>query len=77
MPEENQNQPLGQSISEIIDRTTTIVHEEIELAKSEIAISLQNLLRGSIAGIVGGVFAFFGLFVLLIGISFLIGDAVG
>lgn len=77
MPEDQDNQPLGQSITEIIDRTTAIVHEEIELAKTEIAISLQNLLRGSVAGIVGGVFAFFGLFVLLIGLSFLIGDAIG
>lgn len=77
MPEDKDNQPLGQSISEIIDRTTAIVHEEIELAKAEIAISLQNLLRGSVAGIVGGVFAFFGLFILLIGLSFLIGDAIG
>jgi uncharacterized membrane protein YqjE len=71
------NQPLGQSIGDIIDRTTTIVHEEIELAKTEIAVSLQNLLRGSVAGIVGGVFAFFGLFILLIGLSFFIGDAIG
>lgn len=77
MPEDQDNQPLGQSITEIIDRTTAIVHEEIELAKAEIAISLQNLLRGSVAGIVGGVFAFFGLFILLIGLSFLIGDAIG
>ncbi len=77
MTDPNENQPLGQSISEIVDRTTKIVHEEIELAKAELAISLQNLLRGSVAGIVGGVFAFFGLFVLLIGLSFLVADAVG
>jgi uncharacterized membrane protein YqjE len=76
-PNNDGNQPLGQSISDIVDRTTTIVHEEIELAKAELAVSLQNLLRGSVAGIVGGVFAFFGLFVLLIGLSFFIGDALG
>jgi uncharacterized membrane protein YqjE len=80
LSDQNQKQPdgapLGQSISEIIDRTTTIVHEEIELAKAELAVSLQNLLRGSVAGIVGGVFAFFGLFILLIGISFFISDLI-
>lgn len=69
--------PLGESISEIIDRTTKIVHEEIELAKAEMAVALQDLLRGSVAGIVGGVFAFFGLFILLIAFSFLIADAIG
>jgi uncharacterized membrane protein YqjE len=76
LSDQKENQPLGQSISDIVDRTTTIVHEEIELAKAELAVSLQNLLRGSVAGIVGGVFAFFGLFVLLIGISFLISDLI-
>jgi chemotaxis protein histidine kinase CheA len=72
-----ENTPLGESISEIIDRTTTIVHEEIELAKAEMSVALQDLLRGSVAGIVGGVFAFFGLFILLIAISFLVADAIG
>ncbi len=69
--------PLGESVGEIIDRTTKIVHEEIELAKAEISVALQDLLRGSVAGIVGGVFAFFGLFILLIAFSFLVADAVG
>ncbi len=71
-----ENTPLGESISEIIDRTTKIVHEEIELAKAEMSVALQDLLRGSVAGIVGGVFAFFGLFIILIGIAFLISDVI-
>lgn len=77
MPKPEENTPLGASISEIIDRTTKIVHEEIELAKAEMSVALQDLLRGSVAGIVGGVFAFFGLFILLIAFSFLVADAVG
>jgi ABC-type multidrug transport system fused ATPase/permease subunit len=77
MPKPPENTPLGESISEIIDRTTKIVHEEIELAKAEMSVALQDLLRGSVAGIVGGVFAFFGLFILLIALSFLIADAIG
>lgn len=81
MPDPTQNnedqKSLGENFASIVDHTTQIVHDEIELAKAEIASSLQNLLRGSVAAIVGGVFAFFGLFVLLIGISFLISDAIG
>jgi hypothetical protein len=77
MPKPEDHTPLGDSISEIIDRTTKIVHEEIELAKAEMSVALQDLLRGSVAGIVGGVFAFFGLFILLIALSFLVADAVG
>jgi chemotaxis protein histidine kinase CheA len=77
VPKPPENTSLGDSISEIIDRTTKIVHEEIELAKAEMSVALQDLLRGSVAGIVGGVFAFFGLFILLIAVSFLIADAIG
>jgi uncharacterized membrane protein YqjE len=77
MPRPNDREPLGASIGEIIDRTTKIVHEEIELAKAEIQVALQDLMRGSVAGIVGGVFAFFGLFILLIALSFLVADAIG
>jgi type IV secretory pathway VirB10-like protein len=77
MPRPEDRQPLGESIGDIVDRMTTIVHEEIELAKAEISIALQDLMRGSVAGIVGGVFAFFGLFILLIALSFLIADAIG
>ncbi len=76
MPRPEDTPPIGESIGEIIDRTTKIVHEEIELAKAEMAVAAQNLLRGSVAGIVGGVFAFFGLFILLIGLSFFISDLI-
>lgn len=69
--------PLGESIGEIIDRVTVIVHEEVELAKAEVQIALQDLMRGSVAGIVGGVFAFFGVFILLMAFSFLLADAIG
>lgn len=68
--------PLGQSVGEIIDRTTALVHEEIELAKAEVAIALKNLLRGSVASILGGVFAFFGLIILLMGISLFLTDLI-
>lgn len=68
--------PLGQSVGEIIDHTTALVHEEIELAKAEVAIALKNLLRGSVASILGGVFAFFGLIILLMGISLFLTDLI-
>ncbi|HEV7918473.1 MAG TPA: phage holin family protein [Solirubrobacterales bacterium] len=73
----NNNSGLGSSIGDIIDRLTTLIHEEIELAKAEMASALQNLLRGSVAAILGGVFAIFGLFVLLIGLAFFINDLFG
>lgn len=76
MRDPNENQPLGQSVSEIIDRATSLVHDEIELARTEITIALKNLLRGSVASILGGVFAFFGLIMLLMGISLFLTDLI-
>lgn len=73
--EQPENPGIARSVGEIIDNFTLLVHDEIELAKAEVAQSAQNLLRGSVAGVLGGVFAFFGLFIFLIGISFLINDA--
>lgn len=76
MPDPRDNQPLGQSIGEIVDRTTALIHDEIELARAEITIALKNLLRGSVATILGGIFAFFGLIILLMGISLFLTDLI-
>lgn len=74
MPDPVNKQPLGQSVGEIIDHATALIHEEIELAKAELRISSKNLLRGSVATIIGLVFAVFGVFVLMIGLSFFLSD---
>lgn len=77
MARREENTPLGESVGDIVDRTTRLVHEEIELAKAEMRIAWMGFLRGSVSAIIAGVFAFFGLFVLLIAFSFLIADAIG
>lgn len=74
MPEPINRQPLGQSVGAIVDHATALVHEEIELAKAELRISSRNLLRGSVATMIGLVFAVFGVFVLMIGLSFFLSD---
>lgn len=76
MPEPRDKQPLGKSVGEIIDLATVLVHDEIELARTEITIALKNLLRGSVASILGGVFAFFGLIILLMGLSLFLTDLI-
>lgn len=76
MPDPRDKQPLGQSFGEIIDRATALVHEEIELARTEITISLKNLLRGSVATILGAAFGFFGLIILLMGASLFLTDLI-
>lgn len=59
------NPGVARSIGEIVDRVTLLVHDEIELAKTEILAAVQDLLRGTVAGVLGGIFAVFGLVIFL------------
>jgi len=60
---------IGELVFEVSERTTTLVREEIELAKTEITEKVQTLARGGAVGIAAGVFAIFALILLLQGIA--------
>lgn len=62
---------LGEAMQEVADKVTLLVREEIELAKAEVTEKVTSLLKGIVIGLAGAVFAFFGLFVLLEGFSWL------
>ena len=62
---QDDNLGVARAIGEIVDRTTLIVHDEIELGKAEILAAVQDLVRGSVAGILGGIFGVFGLVIFL------------
>ena len=47
---------LAQAITEISERASLLVREEIELAKAEMAAKLTKLITGAIVGIVAGIF---------------------
>ncbi len=59
------NPGVARSVGEIVDRVTLLVHDEIELAKSEVLAAVQDLVRGTVAGVLGGIFAIFGLVIFL------------
>lgn len=46
-------------MTEVSDRVSNLVREEIELAKAEVTAKVTSLGRGAIAGILGAVFGFF------------------
>ena len=66
---------LAGSVSEIVEKMATLVHDEIELAKAEVMDSVRSLVTGMVVIILGGVFAIFGLFTLLDGFAWFIDDA--
>jgi membrane associated rhomboid family serine protease len=64
LPADNEN--LAQALSEVSERLSVLVREEIELAKAEVTFKLKSYQRGAIAGAAGAVFGVFGLVFILL-----------
>ncbi|HMJ02199.1 MAG TPA: phage holin family protein [Conexibacter sp.] len=63
---ERQDQPtLAEAVTQVSERASLLVREEIELAKAEINARVSKLIKGAVVGIVAGVFLITGLFFLL------------
>lgn len=73
-PPPPQRRPVGELVSDVSERTSTLVREEIALAKAEISEKVSQLVRGSVVGIVAGVFAFLALILLMHGFAWLLTD---
>jgi hypothetical protein len=65
-------QGIASAITEVSERASLLVREEIELAKTEISEKATRLAKGAVVGIVAGVFFFTALFFVLIGCAFLL-----
>ena len=63
--QQHQQQSIAQAITEVSERATTLVREEIELAKAEVTQKLTKLVKGAVVGIAAGLFAALGLIYLL------------
>lgn len=73
-------EPDPRSVSDLVfdvsTRASTLVREEIELAKTEISEKVAKLLRGSAVGVAAGVFAFLALILVMEGIAWLLNEEV-
>jgi len=65
-------QNLAKTITEVSERASVLVREEIELAKAEIFEKMGKLLRGALVAVAAGVFALLALLYVLHGLSWLI-----
>jgi uncharacterized membrane protein YqjE len=61
-------------VVEVSENASTLVREEIELAKAEISQKVSKILQGSAVGIAAGTFAFLALILILHGIAWLLGE---
>jgi uncharacterized membrane protein YqjE len=57
---------IAAALTEVTERLTALVHDEIELAKAEVEVKAKSLLRG---GIAVGAGAVFGIFAVVIGLG--------
>jgi hypothetical protein len=80
-PENGKPDTLGATVTQVSERMSLLVREEIELAKAEMMVKVASIARGAAAvaaGAVFGVFAVvFALFTLAWGLDALIGDVAG
>ena len=71
MATESPTHDLAQTVQEISERVTLLVHEEIELAKAEVTGKVTKLLRGIVIGLAAGIFVIVGLLFALHGMAWL------
>jgi hypothetical protein len=75
LPAENEN--LAEALSEVSERLSVLVREEIELAKAEVTVKVKSYQRGAVAGAAGAVFGVFAIVFVLLTIAWSINDATG
>ena len=79
-PDARRRSPTDRSVAELVfdvsERTSSLIREEIELAKAEVTEKVGKLLRGSVVGIAAGTFAFLALILVMEGIAWLLNEEV-
>jgi uncharacterized membrane protein YqjE len=72
--------PDERSVAELVfdvsERASTLIREEIELAKTEVSEKLGKILRGSVVGMAAGAFAFLALILVMEGVAWLLNEEV-
>jgi uncharacterized membrane protein YqjE len=75
-PHDSGDKSVGELVSDVSERTSTLIREEIELAKAEITEKVNQLVRGSALAIIAGVFALAALILIMHGVAWLLNDLV-
>lgn len=73
-PRDPTDRPVGELVAEVSAKASALIREEIELAKTEVSEKVTKLVKGSVVGIVAGIFAFFALILLMHGVAWLFDD---
>ncbi len=75
-PSEPDDRSVAELVFDVSERASSLVREEIELAKTEIGEKVGKILRGSVVGIAAGTFAFLALILIMEGVAWLLAEEV-
>jgi uncharacterized membrane protein YqjE len=67
---------VAELVFDVSERVSTLVREEVELAKAEISDKVGKILRGSVVGMAAGIFAFLALILIMEGVAWLLAEEV-
>jgi uncharacterized membrane protein YqjE len=75
-PRDSDDRSVAELVFDVSERASTLVREEIELAKTEIGEKVGKILRGSVVGLAAGIFAFLALILVMEGVAWLLAEEV-
>jgi uncharacterized membrane protein YqjE len=75
--EPEQSESLAAAVTEVSEKLSVLVREEIELAKAEVSEKVSSLARGAAAVAIGAVFGVFALIFVLLTLAWGLNDAFG
>ncbi len=75
--EPEQSDSLAAAVTEVSEKLSVLVREEIELAKAEVSEKVSSLARGAAAVAIGAVFAVFALIFVLLTIAWGLNSIIG
>jgi uncharacterized membrane protein YqjE len=75
-PQEPDQKSVGELVFDVSEKASSLVREEIELAKTEISEKVTKILRGSAVGVAAGTFAFLALILVMEGVAWLLNEEV-
>lgn len=73
-PSEAEKKSVGELVFDVSERASSLIREEIELAKAEVSEKVGKILRGGAVGLAAGAFAFLALILAMHGVAWLLND---
>ena len=73
-PPSSADKNLGAIVSEVSEKASLLVRQEIDLAKAEVSQKVTKLTRGIVAGVAAGVFVIFAVAIFFNGLAWFLDD---